>query len=74
MNAPLPQMVINFIIRKISGVILYLIQEQVKKIQSDSNCSHAKQIKANVGFYRDWLLPKLRYSCLLFILDFYSSS
>lgn len=61
LNAPLPTTVINFLIRKLAGILLYMIQKQVVKVQTDHQCSHALRIRSNLAFYRDWLLPKLRY-------------
>jgi len=60
MNAPLPHTLINFLIRKLAGVILYMIQRQTLKVQQDDQCNHAQRIRSNHAFYRDWLLPKLR--------------
>jgi len=66
LNAPLPHSLINFLIRKLAGVILYMIQRQAAKVQSDAQCSHALRIRSNHGFYRDWLLPKFRsVSCFV---------
>lgn len=61
LNAPLPHTLINFLIRKLAGVILYMIQRQTVKVQHDDQCNHAQRIRSNHAFYRDWLLPKLRY-------------
>ncbi len=60
LNAPLPHVLINFLICKLAGVVLYMIQRQTAKVQTDHQCGHAQQIRSNHGFYRDWLLPKLR--------------
>ncbi len=60
LNAPLPHSLINFLIRKLAGILLYLIQKQVMKVQTDHHCSHALRIRSNLDFYRDWLLPKFR--------------
>jgi hypothetical protein len=61
LNAPLPHSLINFLTRKLAGVVLYRMQQQVMKVIKDANCQHAQRIRSNLGFYRDWLLPKLRY-------------
>jgi hypothetical protein len=58
LNAPLPHSLINFLTRKLAGVVLYRMQQQVMKVIKDAN---AQRIRSNLGFYRDWLLPKLRY-------------
>eukprot|EP01032_Pedospumella_encystans_P032587 gene32587-36793_t len=63
LNAPLPHTLINFLIRKLAGVILYMIQRQTVKVQHDDQCNHAQRIRNNHAFYRDWLLPKLRHYC-----------
>lgn len=59
-NAPLPQLFINYIMKHIAGIILYLFQRQVMKIAQDVHSLHAHRIRENTAFYRDWLLPKLR--------------
>jgi hypothetical protein len=44
---------------------LYVLQQQVIKVARDHDCPHAHAMRANTGFYRDWMLPKLRAYCAL---------
>jgi hypothetical protein len=59
----LPQAMINFLIKNLAGIILYKFQCQVIKVQKNSNSDHAKRIRQDVEFYRDWLLPKIKEYC-----------
>lgn len=61
LNAPLPHSLINFLTRKLAGIILYVMQRQVMRVITEHHCQHAQRIRSNCDFYRDWLLPKLRY-------------
>lgn len=63
-NAPLPQSLLNYVIKNIAGVLLYLFQKQVIKISKDHHCHHSERIRSNTAFYTNWLLPKLRYVAL----------
>jgi hypothetical protein len=58
-NAPLPKMIVNFIIRNIAGLILYLLQQQAQKIIDDPSSIYRVRIKEKNEFYRDWVLRKL---------------
>jgi hypothetical protein len=60
-KAPLPQIALNFLIKNLAGSLLYFFQQQVIKVCKDSNTIHAQRIRSNTAFYRDWVLPKLRY-------------
>mmetsp|Transcript_26097 Transcript_26097/g.28462 ORF Transcript_26097/g.28462 Transcript_26097/m.28462 type:complete len:217 (-) Transcript_26097:152-802(-) len=62
-NTRLPQTIINFVMRNLAGVLLYLFTKQAIKASKDPNCSHAQRIREDTEFYRDWLLPKLRAYC-----------
>ena len=57
----LPQTLINFVIKNIAGVGLYLFQQKSLKVSQNPNCSHSQQIRENQGFYIQWLYPKLWY-------------
>jgi len=63
MNAPLPHTLINFLIRNLAGIMLYVLQQQVIKVANHYDCEHAQRIRADTEFYRDWLLPKFRHYC-----------
>lgn len=57
----LPQFVINFVMQKLAGVLLYILTKQALRISGDSeNTLYADKIRSNVAFYVDWLLPKFR--------------
>jgi hypothetical protein len=57
----LPQFVINFVMQKLAGVLLYILTRQALHIAGGTeDTSYEDKIRANVGFYVDWLLPKFR--------------
>jgi hypothetical protein len=64
-NCPLPQALLNFVIKHFAGVVLYYFQKQVMKVSQDHQCTHAHRIRDNKEFYSTWLLPKLRAFCEL---------
>jgi hypothetical protein len=47
--------------KNMAGVLLYWFQRQTLKVAKDHNCNHAQRIRQQTEFYRDWLLPKVRY-------------
>lgn len=59
-NAPLPQTFINFIMKNLAGLILYLFNKQVQKISRDPTSEYWSRIEKNAPFYKGWVLPKLR--------------
>jgi hypothetical protein len=61
-KAPLPKTALNFLIKNLAGGFLYFFQQQVQKICNDPDSTHAQRIRSNTAFYRDWVLPKLRYA------------
>lgn len=56
----MPTAVVNFAVKNLAGYMLYFMQRQAKKVAEDYDCKHAQRIRADTGFYRDWLLPKIR--------------
>lgn len=62
-KAPLPQVIVNFIMKKAAGLALYLLQSQAKKVVDDPGCEHGRRMRANTAFYSDWLLRKYRAYC-----------
>jgi hypothetical protein len=60
---PLPQTIINFAIKKLAGLLLYLVEKEAHKIQKDKDCAHARKIRENKAFYVDWLMAKMRVYC-----------
>ena len=64
-RANIPQFVLNFAIKNLAGMLLYLLQTQADKIRTDMECRHAVRMRENSAFYHDWLLPKFRDYCAL---------
>mmetsp|Transcript_50952 Transcript_50952/g.75588 ORF Transcript_50952/g.75588 Transcript_50952/m.75588 type:complete len:1124 (-) Transcript_50952:484-3855(-) len=59
-----PQSLIDFFLKKICGVMLVRIQATARKIIQDPIKSpHAKRMRLDAVFYRDWLLPKFKAYC-----------
>ena len=76
----MPQWILNFLIKNMAGIMLHTFQKQVqrtarynklsaatKKTKKQLGTSGEESINANRGFYRDWLLPKIRV-CVLCVL------
>lgn len=61
----LPHSLINFVVRNLAGFMLYFFQLKVKDVIKHPDCEHAKCIRENTHFYRDWLKPKLEGFCKL---------
>jgi len=61
----LPQIVVNYAIKKLAGLILYILLKQANYVAKHADCVHRKRIKENKAFYRDWLLPKIENLCRL---------
>mmetsp|Transcript_1827 Transcript_1827/g.3271 ORF Transcript_1827/g.3271 Transcript_1827/m.3271 type:complete len:407 (-) Transcript_1827:243-1463(-) len=61
----LPQMVINFLIKKMAGVFLYFLQKKAIALSEETEMSskHAERMHSNTEFYVDWLLPVVRAYC-----------
>jgi hypothetical protein len=57
----LPQVLLNFVIKNLAGVILYFFQKQVMKVAANPDCAHGVRIRQNREFYEQWLLPKIRW-------------
>eukprot|EP01039_Chlorochromonas_danica_P001567 gene1567-1712_t len=64
-RCPLPQALLNFVIKNLAGVVLYFFRKQVMKVHKDHSCEHAHRIRENKEFYSGWVLPKLRAFCTL---------
>lgn len=61
----LPQALIDFAMKKMAGILLYVMQKMSKKVVKDPICSHAVRIREDREFYQDWLLPKFDEYCSL---------
>lgn len=63
-NLPLPQYVIDFVMRKMCGVLLSKLQTAAKKASKDPvRCAHARKVRQEKEFYNSWLLPKFEAYC-----------
>jgi len=59
----LPQVLINFVMKQMAGVLLHLLQNQAKVVARDPFCPHAVKIRQDTWFYRDWLVPRFQKYC-----------
>jgi hypothetical protein len=63
-NVPLPQVLLDFITRKICGVIFHKIQIAARKVAKDPiRNPHAIRMRQDKAFYEGWLLPKFQAYC-----------
>ena len=64
-NLPLiPQTLLDFIMRKMCGVVLYKLQHAAKKACTDPvQNAHAKRMRQHEAFYKGWLIPKFQSYC-----------
>lgn len=60
----LPQVLINFVMKNMAGVFLYLLEKQAMKVHrnpdSEGDKDHAHRMRSNPDFYINWVLPKWR--------------
>ena len=60
----IPQALMDFIMRKMCGVVVSKLQTAAKRAVSDPvHNAHAKRIRQESRFYRGWLLPKFEAYC-----------
>lgn len=60
----LPQSLIDFCMKRMCGVLLARLQAAARKVLKDPvRNPHARRMREDVRFYRDWLLPKFRTYC-----------
>lgn len=59
LNAHLPDSMVNYIVKNLAGVVLYLFQQEVLKAQKDPDCVYQHRIREDKEFYGEWVLPKL---------------
>jgi hypothetical protein len=60
----LPQSLIDFVMKRMCGVLLGRLQAAARKVLKDPvKNPHARRMREDVRFYRDWLLPKFRVYC-----------
>jgi len=59
----LPKSLVNIVVRNLAGLMLYFFQNKVKEVVKHPEGDHAKRIRENPHFYKEWLLPKLIDYC-----------
>lgn len=60
----LPQSLIDFTMKKMAGVMILKLQQAAKRVVSDPiKNPHARRMREDVSFYRDWLLPRFQRHC-----------
>ena len=60
----MPQFVIDFAMKRMCGIILSRLQAMARKVVKDPvKNPHARRIREDVRFYRDWLYPKFQRYC-----------
>jgi hypothetical protein len=60
----IPQSLIDFCMKRMCGVLLSRLQATARKVVKDPiKNPHARRMREDVSFYRDWLLPKFRVYC-----------
>lgn len=65
-NLPLPQSLLDFVTRKICGVVMQKVMGAAKKVAKDPvRNPHARRIRQENEFYEGWLLPKFQAFCEL---------
>lgn len=59
-----PQFMVDFIMKRMCGILLSRLQLAATKIvKHPTTNAHARRMREDVIFYRDWLLPKFRVYC-----------
>lgn len=66
-NLPfVPHSLLDFIMKKLCGVLLNKLQQAAKRISKDPiNNAHAAKMRQEELFYKSWLLPKFQAVCKL---------
>lgn len=60
----LPQSLIDFSLKKMAGVMILKLQQAAKRVVADPiKNPHARRMREDVTFYRDWLLPRFQRHC-----------
>ena len=61
----LPQSLIDFTMKKMAGVMILKLQHAAKRVVADPiKNPHARRMREDVTFYRDWLLPRFQRHCV----------
>jgi hypothetical protein len=56
----LPQALLNFVLKKMAGVILWLLRRAALRVATDPKAKHVQRIREDDAFYADWLVPKFQ--------------
>ena len=60
----LPQWLIDFAMKKLAGAMLATLQKAARKaVTNPVKSPHAKVIRTDHAFYKDWLIPKFKAYC-----------
>ena len=60
----IPQSLIDFVMRKMCGVVFARLQHAAKKAAADPvRNPHARRMRQNEAFYKEWLMPKFQSYC-----------
>jgi len=60
----IPKSLLEFIMKKLCGMMLYKLQGSAKKVVKDPVRNvHAKRMRQEAAFYKGWLLPKFQEYC-----------
>jgi hypothetical protein len=54
LNCPLPNWLINFVVRNVAGVLLHCLQKQVRITVDDPLYMYGQRIRQNKDFYTNW--------------------
>jgi hypothetical protein len=54
LNCPLPNWLVNFIVRSFAGVLLHSLQKQAKLTVEDPLYIYGQRIRGNKEFYTNW--------------------
>ncbi|CAN0045210.1 unnamed protein product [Scytosiphon promiscuus] len=57
-KAPVPQAVVNFVVRKVAGMFLYYLKQTAECIGTDESNCHRQRILSDEAFYKSWLFPR----------------
>ncbi|CAN0348384.1 unnamed protein product, partial [Phaeothamnion confervicola] len=57
-KAPVPQALIDFLMRRVAGMLLHFLVRAARKIGMQPENPHRHRIQSDTEFYMDWMLPK----------------
>lgn len=59
-----PQSLLDFVMRKMCGVVLGKLQHAAKRAAADPiHNAHAQRMRQDAAFYKEWLMPKFESYC-----------